>query len=612
MVDTISEIIKEQETTNKNLMLLEDTDETLNKILEAAQVSSVDSGFDPNKQLQLFESSMSTALTVFKDGVGDTISTKFVDAELVDEDYNDDSLALMKSMNSNLEGILTNSDQAEEAMEPAAIAVDRQNDGDAGKGFELGGLGGKLGKLAGKAGIIGAAAVATGMLVKSVFDGLTDDKLIKQITGKARGELTASEEAFAVISNVVGTLSFGLFSAEETFAAMLPLAAGFQKATDAIFDPETGVFSSLMMGMFKLLDGDLKEGISAILSGILDFAPKAIGLGLELLKDGAKALLGLFLDADMVGEISASIDKFVDPVIGLFKEDLPKMIQNMIGNAVNSLSKVFDGLMQLFDGDLIGGVGTIIGSLYDTINGIMGDTLGAMNDVFAIITGIDVVEKISTTFDSVVTSITEAFDTFLSIPEKIAEFFLGFASSITSFITDKISAIGDKLGSFGGSALKGLTSFFSGDDEKEKAVVQKTVQPVTPIEEVIAKKPEPIRKVVKAKPKPKRNRYGKYKTKEAYDAAINSFLDQDDDEDEGLFKPVVKNKKSNYVPALKAARLNSDIATKASKERFDDDKLNVNVAAPAPVIINNEKREKRNIIRKTESNDITLAMMAQG
>ena len=209
----------------------------------------------------------------------------------------------------------------------AAAGVDRQKDTEAGEDFDLG-----------KAGIIGAAAIATGALVKSVFDGLTDDKLIKDITGKARGELTASEETFAVLANSVETLTLGLFSAKEVFETAQPAAAKFQEGVDALFDPSTGVFSDFTNSILKLFDGDIRGALSDAVSGLLNFPASIFELGQRI----GTELLSL-LPTSFTDGITDFLDPILEPVFGFFNETLPEAFNG----AVDTITDSFDFILSI-------------------------------------------------------------------------------------------------------------------------------------------------------------------------------------------------------------------------------------------------------------------------
>jgi len=307
----------------------------------------------------------------------------------------DDSVSHLSDINDGIQEIISR-DETEEFESQKGVAVDRQKDSEASEGlFE--GMGGKAAALAGKAGVIGAVALATGAIVKSVFDGLTDDKVIQDITGKARKDLTASEESFAILSNVVETLSFGLFSAKETFEAVQPLAEGFQKATDALFDPDEGVFGFFTSSVIKLFEGDIMGALEDTVIGIAKLPLKIFELGQKI----GTALFDL-LPTDIQNQVSDFITPITDPLFKFFFEDIPNTYQaiadtiksgfdfimdipNKIETMVtNFTDSVIEGLTSAFDfvGDIASKIADSVSNFAsDIINGIKGKAVELASDL---------------------------------------------------------------------------------------------------------------------------------------------------------------------------------------------------------------------------------------
>ena len=158
-----------------------------------------------------------------------------------------------------------------------------EDEGESGGLFDLfNGFGkGKLGKKAGgflkglgKAVKIGGAVLAGGLFLADIYEGFTSDEKIKEITGKAKDNLTDAESSAAAIANAISGLTFGLVDARSVFQTATPIVEKLQEGVDALFDPDVGLFGTLVSGVFQAVDkfstGDILGGAEALVEGIAD------------------------------------------------------------------------------------------------------------------------------------------------------------------------------------------------------------------------------------------------------------------------------------------------------------------------------------------------------
>lgn len=406
------------------------------------------------------------------------------------EDETKEQTPFLASMASNMALLAENAKDRALSL----LSVDRQKDPDTASGG-LAGLTGKIGPAIAKAGIIGLAAVATGTLVKSLFDGLTDESLIKDITGKASKDLLASEQSFAAISNAVEKLTFGLFSAKEVFEFIQPVAKKFQDGVDALFDPESGVFAEFTTGIIKLFDGDIRGALKDTGELILNLPIKLFELGRKIGDEIASLLPDSFTEG-----FRDLVDPILDPVFEFIGITIPEAFQE--------------------------GVNTVIAG----------------------------------------------FDFLLELPAKIGEAVSGFASDVVDGLLNKVTELSSDLPFGVGDSLKNLFS----DDEDKKVINNQTdsnlhksseVRAVTPAEQNRAK----------------------------------------------LLSPIIpKNDGINIASPISPVNKSADKVTLLSKQRLEDSKVTVSPTPPQTIIVPQEKREPKKISRRKESNDMTLAFMGIG
>ena len=595
MATEVEDLIQEQAMTNLNLEIMSENKEIFENLLLEALITNdlltsnssaisdleknVASSFKvlgsvlsnaPLENTQaLLEDKTPSAITVLPPEIN-TNSTALVEGKpdvevlpALDESTDtledisntgDLSLTKLANINDGINALVGNAEEAESEIPGVAVDRQKEKDGDSSSLFE--GFGGKAAALAGKAGIIGAAIAGTGLFVKGIFDGLTDEKLIKQITGKAADDLTASEQTFAALAQGIESLTFGLFSATEIFETVQPLADEFQSGVDALFDPIDGVFADFMQGFFKLLDGDIVEGFTSLLSGIGTFPSKLVGLTVDLIKDGTDLLIDLFAPDDMVDDLKSGVDAFFTPISDLFNEDLPNFMRSIVQSVISGFDTAISGVLQIFDGDILGGLSTIIVGVKDNFVDTFMSFFELGKSIFEGFIPTDIQDNITGAFDTAKESITNVFNDILDIPSKIAEIFTNFASDIGNFAGDKLKSIAGSL-PFGGDTISALGDFFTSDDKR-----------------------------VENKPKLKPT---------------------------GLFKAVVPKEEGINIPSVKSpSNVDAKPTAALSKERFNEQKVTVEAPAPQTIIIPAEKREKKTIERRKESSDMRLAMAGMG
>ena len=420
------------------------------------------------------------------------------------EKNTEEAIPLLARMASGIGSLVD--DAKERAL--AALAVDRQTDRPDSASGSLDGLGGKLSSALGKAGVIGAVALATGALVKGVFDGITDDALIQDITGKARSDLTASEETFAILANSIEALSFGLFSAKEVFNFAQPAAETFQRGIDALFDPSTGVFKEFTVGVVKLIDGDLRGAFKEALSLLVQMPMKIFDLGQRI----GTELIGLLPDSFTEG-LQEMIDPILDPVFQFTTVTIPEA------------------------------------------------------------------------FSSAVDTITSGFDFMLELPGRIANTVSTFASDIVEGLQERVKSVTSSLPFGIGEKLSGL--FSDADSQPEKADSQE-------IQRTASNSIAPL-------------------VSEAPVAGVEQLPTPQPVQTEGIFKAVTDSPQGQNIPQVAPATgVTAERTTQLSKERMDAQKVTVEAPPAQTIVVPEQKKEEKRITRKKESNDLTLAFMSQG
>jgi hypothetical protein len=495
------------------------------------------------------------------------------------EDNGDNSLIVLNSIDNNIAKLVN--DSAESQLEQSGVAVDRQDDGEKSDSKKSGLLSG-MGKLPGIGAISAGlssfasaavapllAAASVGLFAKGAFDALSDDKLIKDLTGKVASELEGAEKVLLGFAGGLSQLTFGLLETKDIFDFVLPVQDKLQKSLDFLFDPADGVFGRFASGFSSMLDGNFKDGFKDIFANIFEIPFMAGEAVTNLVKEGAKGIVRLFAPDHLVKELEAGIDGLFDPITKFFSETIPKLgksianvfvetssalIQPIINLKDNLLAAfkdttagVFEGIAKLFKGDITGGMLEIIGSIVKLPIDLLSSTATLL------------IESTSNLFNLIPKDIINAaFDKITSIPEAIAAFFTKFASNISGLIGNKLKSVGESLPSFlGGDALKSISSLFI-DDSKEEATDSSPVK------------------------------------------------------SKGLFKAVVTKDQGLNVPQVKSPNIGASKTVELSKQRLEDKNINVEVAAPQPVIIQPQPRDKQVIVKKRESNDLTLAMMGLG
>jgi hypothetical protein len=196
---------------------------------------------------------------------------------------------------------------------------DKPNDEDSGElpGFGMfKGLGqkfGKFGKLAKGALKIGGAVLSSGLILADIYEGFTSDEKIKEISGKAKEDLTDAESSAVAIANVIEGLSFGLISAKDVFPDTVPIIQGLQDGIDQIFDPDIGALGTLtsgfMNGIGQIFEGDFSGGLSSIITGFTELPGRLF----EVIGRWANEVLELLPQqiADEIKEKVAQVTDFV-------------------------------------------------------------------------------------------------------------------------------------------------------------------------------------------------------------------------------------------------------------------------------------------------------------
>ena len=222
------------------------------------------------------------------------------------------------------------------------------------------------------------------------------------------------------------------------------------------------------------LTGGLIKGLGSVLGGAAGGAKNLFGFVMNALK---KAVLFLFLPAllaflnsDLFEKLKTFILEEGVPAIkrfaAFFQETLVPILKDIYENNIKPIVvflkdvlvrqfqiflEMFKGIGEAIDlfkeGDILGGIKKIIGTLFtffkDTINNLLTGIFNIIGNIF----GIESLEGTDDAFGLVK-------DAFLSLVEKIKNYFFGILDSVKAFISDAIYTL--TFGKFGGTAEQRL------------------------------------------------------------------------------------------------------------------------------------------------------------
>lgn len=224
---------------------------------------------------------------------------------------------------------------------------------DSGSGVSVLGGGGFLGKL-GSAVKTGGAIFGTGLLLKDLYEGFTDEERISEITGKLPKDLNNAEQSAASLANAVESFSFGLIDASTAFELGVPAVETMQKGVDQLFDPEIGMFGTVTQGLIDAIDefsaGNVIDGTMDLLSG---FGPKLGARVFTVLGRWGQNLLDTLpssVSSLITETVSDGLDQIFDPEIGLLGN-----ITSSVFNAVDDFSSgnYLEGAKSLLKGIIV-------------------------------------------------------------------------------------------------------------------------------------------------------------------------------------------------------------------------------------------------------------------
>lgn len=461
MATEVEDLIAKQSAANLNLASINDRTE----IFDAVLVESKKANVFAEESMDAVVSN-STALVPFSGGSSDAFTPEVLPAlsspmeMLLDLVVGQDkSIMLLDQINGGISQLVGSSDISD--LEAGGLGIDRQNGSPAGADDAMSDIASGFAPILGKmASVAGPLLLAAGIAAfgKGMFDVFTDDKRIKDITSKAREDLTAAEETFAAFAGGLEVLSFGFLDAKSTFEVVQPLADMFQKGVDSLFDPDTGLFGDFVQSFFKILDGDFFGGTKDLFTAVKTFPSQLIGFLVSGLKSGISAAVDFFAPEDMAPLIQKGLDEGFDPIIKLFSEDIPTFITSFLTNAFNILENNIDTAIALFSGDI--GIGEAFFKIVDGVKkGVTSFFRTAVETIESVMTSFLTPEELSKVFD-VANEIGDMVDT-------IANFISTMASSVRNYIGESLETLVSKLPDFLQSdTLSSIVSSIKGGEAK--------------------------------------------------------------------------------------------------------------------------------------------------